>query len=87
MQENLAATRLYELMRSPGGCALLLKMAHANMSAAEAVEPESAIHLVANAVGDLNPWDGAHDAIIERLMHDGQEHIDLASALLAEPGI
>lgn len=62
-------------------------MAHANMSPAEAVKPETSLHLLANAVGELNPWDGAHDGIVERLMRDAQQHVDLARALLVEPGI
>lgn len=87
MHDDLTDLRVHELLRSPGGCALLVKMAHANMAPAEAVEPETAIHLVANAVGELNPWSATHDAMIERLLQEGHRHADLARALVREPGV
>jgi hypothetical protein len=87
MHHDLASARLRDLIGSPGGCALLLKMAAAGIAPADAVEPETALHLISNAIGDLNPWDGAHDGIVERLLQEGPQHIDLARELLVTPGI
>ncbi len=87
MRDDLVDIRVRQLLRSPGGCALLLKMAHAKMTPAEAVEPETAIHLVSNAIRELSPWSATHDAMVKRLLQEGQRHQALAEMLVREPDI
>lgn len=87
MDETLAERRVDELLRSPGGCALLLKAVEAGMTPAEIVEPVTALHLVSGAIGEINPWIGEHDEIVRMLLNEGKAHRGLAGVLVREPGI
>lgn len=87
MHDAFLSNRLSELFRSPGGCSLLVMMAHHALSPREAVEPVTALHLVAQAVGQLSPWAGVHDELVARVRRDAEPHQNLAQALLREPGI
>lgn len=87
MHHDLPGLRFRQLIDSPGGCALLLLMAHNGLSPAEAVEPDTAVHLVSHAVGELNPWNPDHDDLVQRIRSEGERHAGLAHALVSEPGI
>lgn len=87
MEPLAAERRVEELLRSPGGCALLLKAAHAGMTPAEIVDPVTALHLVSSAIGELNPFLEGHDATVRALVSEGQAHRDLAEQLVREPGV
>ena len=79
--------RLRELLRAPAGCLLLLKMAHVGMTPREAAEPPTALHLVAQAVGELSPWSVHHDRLVDLARREARHHLPLAHALVREPGI
>jgi hypothetical protein len=79
--------RLQQLVRSPGGCALLIIAAAARLTPAEIVEPVTALHLVSSAVGELSPWRGDHGWFVEKVRHDAANHVQLAEAIVREPGI
>ena len=87
MHDTFTESRLNELLRSPGGCALLFEAVEAGMTPAEIAEPVTALHLVSNAIGEINPFIGSHDAIVRELLDEGRKHRDLAGALVREPGI
>lgn len=87
MDRNLVERREGELLRSPGGCALLLKAAEVGLTPAEIVDPVTSMHLVSSAIGEIGPFIGVHDAIVHDLLDEGQQHRDLAARLVREPGI
>jgi len=87
MRDDLIDIRYRQLLDSPGGCALLVIMAHNEISPKDAVKPETAVHLVPQAVGELNPWNPDHDQLVGRIRAAGQRYADLARALVADPGI
>lgn len=66
---------------------LLAIMAENNISPREAVDPLTSLHLIAMAVGELNPWWGYHDRLAEHVQREAPQHADLARALVQEPGI
>lgn len=87
MDESVPERRVEELLRSPGGCALLLKAAEADLSPAAIAEPVTALHLAASSIEEIIPWRGDHDWMVDRLLREGPRHRELARALLRERGI
>jgi len=87
MDHTLANRRARELLRSPGGCALLLRAAAADLTPAEIVEPVPGMHLVSGVIGEISPWNGDHERVVGTVLREGQRHRALAEALVREPGV
>jgi hypothetical protein len=87
MHEDSADAWLAQLLRAPAGCALLVMMATHQLSPREAVESVTALHLVTQAVGQLIPWIGVYDELVDQIRRDAAPLEDLARALVREPGI
>lgn len=87
MDETLIQTRLHQLLRSPGGCALIVKAAASRLSPMEIVEPVTALHLIASAIGEITPWYEGHGWLVDKVRRDAERHTALANALIREPGI
>ena len=87
MHEDLEYTRLEQLLRAPAGCALLVMMATHQLSPREAIDPVTALHLLTQAVGQISPWIGVHDELVDQVRRDTAPLGDLARALVREPGI
>jgi hypothetical protein len=80
--------RIQQLLRSPGGCALLIEMEVAKLTSAEVVEPLQALHLVAMAAGEhLCPWWNGIEVRVPRLLEIGGRLRHQAEALIDQPGI
>jgi hypothetical protein len=80
--------RLHQFLRSPGGCALLLEMQAHNLTPAEALEPYTAIHLVAVALWHLSPWfNQDHARYLKTIREQSHPLHHLAADLIAQPGI
>src|SRR5688500_17019907 len=87
MHDEVTDRRLNHLMRAAAGCGVLVMMAAHLLTPRDAVEPVTALHLVTQAVGQIIPWMDVHDELLEQVRRDAKGHLDLALALLREPGI
>jgi hypothetical protein len=87
MNDNDVERRFDQLMRSPGGRAMLILLDQHAIDLSTAVEAPYALHLVSAAVGQLNPWAGDREAKTSLIQTRGAQLGDLARRLVAQPGI
>lgn len=79
--------RAEALLASPAGCTLLLMAEAHDLSPEHLAEPEFGLFAIAIAVGQISPWNGDHDQIVEFALSQGSRLRQRALDLVAHQGI
>lgn len=80
--------RVAALLKSPLGCAFLIKADASGLTPREIAEPVISLYLAAYAANDTEVWRwgrGNRDRWLKEVLQRGAQHADLARALLEEP--
>lgn len=77
--------RVAALCAAPAGCAFLLHVETAGLSAEEVTRPEVAVHLVSAGQNEVRPFSGDHDELVARALAHGARLTGLARSMLARP--
>ncbi len=76
------------LIASPAGCVLLLIAEELELTPADLAKPGVGLFAIANAIGQISPWDGrGHARIVKEALRHGPRLRGLAMDIVREPGI